>query len=156
MTSRAIYLAATAIGVTAGLRTFTPLAAVSWAASLGALRLKRTPFAFLGSALARGLLTAAAMAELVGDQLPSTPSRKTPPQFGSRIASGALSGAAIAARDGAIPIGLLAGVAGAVVGTLVGYQFRNRLARAFRRDRPAALLEDAVAISGAALAARRV
>jgi uncharacterized membrane protein len=47
--------------------------------------------------------------------------------------------------------GLLAGIAGAVIGTLGGHAFRARLAKAFGSDRPAAFIEDAVAIGGAFL-----
>jgi len=45
--------------------------------------------------------------------------------------------------------GAIAGTAGAVVGTLAGHAFRARLAAAFRRDRPAAFIEDAIALGGA-------
>jgi uncharacterized membrane protein len=47
--------------------------------------------------------------------------------------------------------GAIAGVIGAVIGTLGGAEARARLAAAFRQDRPAALIEDLVAIGGAAL-----
>lgn len=47
--------------------------------------------------------------------------------------------------------GLLAGIVGAVIGALGGRDFRARLARAFGSDRPAAFIEDAVAIGGALL-----
>jgi uncharacterized membrane protein len=47
--------------------------------------------------------------------------------------------------------GLLAGVVGAVVGTLGGAEARGRLAASFGTDRPAALIEDAVAILAGAL-----
>ena len=40
---------------------------------------------------------------------------------------------------------------GAVLGTLGGRAFRARLAAAFGSDRPAALIEDALAIGGALL-----
>jgi uncharacterized membrane protein len=42
-------------------------------------------------------------------------------------------------------------VVGAVIGTLGGAKVRGALARTFGRDLPAALIEDAVAIIGAAL-----
>jgi uncharacterized membrane protein len=41
---------------------------------------------------------------------------------------------------------LLAGALGAVVGTLGGATIRGRLAKAFGKDLPAALLEDVAAI----------
>ena len=74
-----------------------------------------------------------------------------PIQFGTRILTGGLSGAAIGAASGALVIGAVAGMLGAVIGTLGGRAFRARLAAAFGSDRPAALIEDAVAIAGAFL-----
>lgn len=142
---------ATLIGVVAGLRTMTAPAAVSWAASLGWLNLQGTPLAFLGYAWTPWILTLLAAMELVADQLPSTPSRTVPPQFGARLISGALSGAAIGAAAGSLVAGGIAGVAGAVIGTLGGRMFRARLGAAFRRDPPAAFLEDAIAVGGAVL-----
>jgi uncharacterized membrane protein len=144
-----IYLAALLIGVVAGLRTMTAPAAVSWAARLGAIHLNGSWLAFLGSTYAPWILTVAAIGELIVDQLPQTPSRRVPAQFGSRIVSGALCGAAVGADAGSWPIGAVVGVVGAVLGTLGGSALRGRLAAAFRKDRSAAFLEDAVAIGGA-------
>lgn len=137
------------IGIVAGLRTLTAPAAVSWAAYLGWLRLGDTPLAFLGYAWTPWILTVLALGELVADQLPSTPSRKVPVQFGARIVTGALSGAAIGASSGSWTVGGIAGVLGAVVGTLGGHAARAKLASAFGKDRPAAFIEDAVAIIAA-------
>ena len=75
----------------------TAPAAVSWAAHLGWLRLDDTWLAFLGYAWTPWILTLLATGELVTDQLPSTPSRTVPVQFGARIAMGALSGTAFGA-----------------------------------------------------------
>ena len=97
------------------------------------------------------LLTVLALAEYVGDKLPSTPSRKVPPQFAIRIVSGAFSGAAIGIGGRQRPGRAVAGAAGAVIGTLGGAEVRRRLALALGRDLPAALIEDAVAILGALL-----
>lgn len=144
-------LGAFLIGVVAGLRTFMAPAAVSWAAYLGWLPLEGTPLAFLGYTVTPYIFTILALVELVGDQLPSTPSRKTPMQFGARLVSGAFSGAAIGLGAGSLIVGLVAGVVGAIVGTLGGHEFRRRLALAFGKDLPAALIEDAVAIVGAFL-----
>jgi uncharacterized membrane protein len=110
-----------------------------------------TGLAFLGYFLTPWILTAMALAELVTDQLPTTPSRTVPIQFGTRILTGALSGAAIGASNQTVVMGLLAGGVGAIIGTLGGRAGRARLAAALKRDRPAALIEDAVAIGGAVL-----
>ena len=146
-----IYLLALLIGIVAGLRTMTAPAAVSWAAYLGWLPLQNTPLAFLGYVAVPYIFTLLAIGELVADQLPKTPSRKVPVQFGGRIVSGALCGAAIGAAAGTLGGGLVAGIIGAVIGTLGGAEARGRLARAFGRDMPAALIEDVVAILGAYL-----
>ena len=53
--------------------------------------------------------------------------------------------------QGSLVAGLIAGIIGAVIGTLGGAAFRARLAAAFGKDRPAALIEDVVAIGAAAL-----
>jgi uncharacterized membrane protein len=145
------YLLALLIGIVAGLRAMTPPALVAWAAHLGWLDLSGSWLGFLANAWVRWILTLLAIVELVTDQLPSTPSRTVPIQFGARIATGALSGAAVGAAGGAMVGGLLAGIAGAVIGTLGGRALRARLASAFGSDRPAAFIEDAVAIGGALL-----
>jgi uncharacterized membrane protein len=145
------YLLALLIGIVAGLRAMAPAALVSWAAHLGWLDLSGSWLGFLANAWVRWILTLLAIVELVTDQLPSTPSRTVPIQFGARIATGALSGAAVGAAGGAMVGGLLAGIAGAVIGTLGGRALRARLASAFGSDRPAAFIEDAVAIGGALL-----
>ena len=145
------YLLALLIGIVAGLRAMTPPALVAWAAHLGWLDLSGSWLGFLANAWVRWILTLLAIVELVTDQLPSTPSRTVPIQFGARIATGALSGAAIGTAGGAMVGGLLAGIVGAVIGTLGGRALRARLASAFGSDRPAAFIEDAVAIGGALL-----
>ena len=43
------------------------------------------------------------------------------------------------------------GLMGALIGTYGGAEARARMAGAFKSDRPAALIEDAVAVAGAAL-----
>jgi uncharacterized membrane protein len=148
-TTSMAYLLAFLIGVVAGLRTMTAPAAVSWASYLGRLRLSGTWLAFLGHRWTPWILSLLAVGELVVDQLPSTPSRTAPGGFGARIVMGALSGAAVGSAGGTMLGGAIAGVAGAVVGTLGGHAFRARLAAAFGNDRPAAFIEDAIAIAGA-------
>ena len=139
------------IGVIAGLRAMMAPAMVSWAARLGWIDLGGTSLAFLGYLATPWIFGVLAAIELVTDQLPSTPSRTVPQQFGARLITGGLSGAAIGASAGALVLGLVAGVAGAVAGTLGGRAARGKLAAAFGRDLPAALIEDAVAIGGALL-----
>lgn len=146
------YFLAFLIGVVTGLRSMTAPAAVSWAAALGWLRLEGTPLAFLGYSATPYILSLGAIGELIADKLPKTPSRKAAMGFGARIVSGALSGAALGAAHQELTGGLIAGVLGAVAGTYGGYEFRSRLVQATGgKDLPIALLEDAIAICGAAL-----
>lgn len=136
------YVLAFLIGVVAGLRSLTPLAAVSWAARLGWLHLDHTWLAFLGYAATPYIVSALAIGELIADKLPNTPSRKSPPGFIFRIVTGTVSAAALGA--------FLPGAFGAVAGTLGGYEFRSRLVKASGgKDLPIALLEDAIAIGSA-------
>jgi uncharacterized membrane protein len=140
-----------AIGIIAGLRSFTAPTAVSWAARFQWLNLTQTGVGFLAHALAQFVLTVLAIGELITDKLPATPSRTVPIAFGTRIVTGGLSGGAIGGAADALGLGLAFGVLGAVIGTLGGRAFRAKLAALFRSDPPAALIEDVVAIGGAIL-----
>ena len=144
------------IGVVAGLRALTPLAAVSWAARLGWLHLENTWLAFLGFAATPYIFSALAIGELITDKLPKTPSRKAPPGFIARIVTGALCGGTLGAASQSMFGGVAAGALGAVAGTLGGYEFRSRLVKATGgKDLPIALLEDAIAVGGAFLIVSR-
>jgi uncharacterized membrane protein len=134
------------MGLTAGLRAMTAPAAVSWAAFFGLLNLEGTWLAFLGYRFMPWILTVLAIGELITDQLPTTPSRKLLLPFATRIIMGGLCGGAIAAQSSSLLGRLVAGGLGGIVGTLVGADGRARLAAAFGKDHPAALIEDSVAI----------
>ena len=122
-----IYILALLIGVVAGLRAMTAPAAVSIGAALGWLPVSGTWAAFTAYRFTPYIFGLLALVEFVTDQLPATPSRKVPQQFGARIVSGAFCGA--------------------VIGTLGGAEARQRLVAATGgRDLPIALLEDAVAV----------
>jgi uncharacterized membrane protein len=141
-----IYLLALLLGITAGLRAVTPLAALSWGAYFGWINLSGTWASFLGNIIVAIVVTLLAIAELVSDQLPTTPSRKVPQQFVARLVLGAAVGLVLGLPSGAWIGGIVAGVIGAVIGTYGGAEVRARLAKAFGRDLPAGLIEDAVAI----------
>ena len=139
------------IGVIAGLRALTAPAAVAWAAYAGWLTLSGSWLNFLSHSMTPWVFTVLALGELVTDQLPSTPSRTVPVAFGTRIVSGGICGAAIGFDSGALWSGAIVGVIGAIIGTLGGRAARGTLAAYFGKDRPAAFIEDAVAIGGACL-----
>lgn len=108
------YTTSFGIGFVAGLRSMTSCAALTWAASDG-----RTRGGFIpSSSAARTLATAAALAEMVGDKMPFAPDRRIPPSFAARLAIGGVGGWALAGRRTLPDYGALAGVAGALAGTL--------------------------------------
>lgn len=140
------------IGVTAGLRAATPIAAVAIGAWLGWIDLSATWAGFLGNIIAVIVLVIIAALEIVGDKLPQARSRKLPPSFIARVVSGALAGALLGLPTGNWILGVIIGAIGAAAGTLGGYEARRRLAGLFKRDLPAALIEDVVAVVAALLA----
>lgn len=152
MTHALVVLLALLIGVVAGLRSLTAPAVVAWAAApalLGWIDLRGTWASWLASIVAVVVFTVLAVGELVNDKLPKTPARTAPPIFAARIVTGGLAGAALGAWPHWTFTALGAGVIGAVLGTLGGYQARTRLvALTGGKDLPIALLEDVVAIAG--------
>lgn len=153
MTHALVLLMALLIGVIAGLRSLTAPAVVAWAAYLGWIDLHGTWASWMGSptnVITAVIFSVLAVGELVNDKLPKTPPRTAPPIFAARIVMGGLAGAVIGAAWHWTFTALGAGVIGAVLGTLGGYQARKRLvAVTGGKDLPIALLEDAVAILGA-------
>jgi uncharacterized membrane protein len=137
------------IGGVSGLRALTAPAVVAWAAHLGWLNLHNTPLSFMGSTAAVIIFTLLAAAELVVDQLPSTPSRVQARGLTARIILGGLSGASVAVAGGqSVVLGALLGLVGGIVGAFSGYQVRTRLVKALKvPDLFIALPEDAVAIA---------
>lgn len=144
------------VGVVAGLRTLTPLAIVSWCAHLGVLDLSNRPLSFMGNKYIALIFTVMAIGELIADKLPMTPSRKEPPAFAARIISGCVTGATVGSANQMLLVGAICGLVGAVAGTLGGAAMRAKLAAAFHRDLPAALLEDVVGLATALLVLLRL
>lgn len=149
MTHALILLLALLIGVVAGLRSLTAPAVVAWAAYLSWIDLHGTWASWMASLITVIVFTALALGELVSDKLPKTPARTASPSFVARLITGGLAGAALGAWPHWTFSALGAGIVGAVLGTLGGYQARKRLVAATGgKDLPIALLEDAVAILG--------
>src|SRR5260370_12379718 len=121
-----IYLLAFLIGVATGLRTLTTPAALSWAVRLGWLHIEST-VPFLGYTAITYLFSALAVIELINDKMPKTPSRKAPPSFAMRIIIGTLCGAAFGVPTQSTVVCAITGLAGALVGTLGGYEAPVRL-----------------------------
>jgi len=149
MTHVLVLLLALLIGVVAGLRALTPPAVVAWGAALNWLPVDGTWAQWVGHPITVTVLTILLVVELVTDQLPSTPPRTVTPQFAARILTGAFAGAVIGAGFHYTFSSIGAGVIGAVLGTLGGYQARRRLVEANGgRDLPVALAEDVIAVLG--------
>ena len=137
------------IGLLAGLRSLTPPAVTAWAVHLGWLKLQR-PLALIGTLPAVIVLTLLALAELIADKLPQTPSRTAPIGLIARLVTGGLTGACVAAGGaGSALLGAVLGSVGGITGAFAGYQARTRLVKALRLpDVVIALLEDLIAIGG--------
>jgi uncharacterized membrane protein len=154
MTQVLVIVLALLIGVIAGLRALTAPAVVSWGAALGWIDVEGKWSEWMAHPITLTVLSIFLLIELVTDQLPKTPSRKTAPQFVTRLVMGAFAGAVIGSATHHTFIGLGAGMIGAVLGTLGGAAARKRLVDANGgRDRPGALLEDVVAVGGGFLIA---
>lgn len=138
------------IGICVGLRSLTPPAAVSWAAALHWIDLGRSRLGFLTTKPAVAILTILALTELVADKLPSAADRTAPAGLLTRILLGGLCGTCIAVAGAQRPwLGILVGVAGAMIGCFAGFQARTRLVKALKvPDIVIAIVEDAVAIGG--------
>lgn len=135
------------IGLVAGARSLTPLAAVTDAARRGALPADNGAPALLGHPLVAAGAKALAAGELWGDKLKSAPDRTVPAGMIARVAAGGLAGAALAPRRHAL-MGALLG-AGAAVGA--AYLTFGARVRAMRRlgQTPTGLVEDALALGAA-------
>jgi uncharacterized membrane protein len=154
MTQVIVILLALAIGVIAGLRALTAPAVVSWGAFLGWINVDGLWSEWVGHPITVTVLTIFLVVELITDQLPKTPSRKTAPQFATRLIMGAFAGAVIGSVSHHTFIGLGAGIIGAVLGTLGGAEGRSSLTAANGgRDRPVAIGEDVIAVGGGFLVA---
>jgi len=141
-------------GLSAGMRSMTTPAALCWASHLGRLKLGQTALSPFGSEIALWVVTALAVAEIIADKLPFVPSRKEAAPFTVRVIVGAMAGFAVGVTNDKALECVAAGVLGAVVGTLGGYSVRAKLASTFKKDIPAALIEDCIAIGMAYYAVR--
>jgi uncharacterized membrane protein len=137
-----------AIGMIAGLRALTAPAVVCWAAHLGWLNLGNSHLAWMGSTAAVAIFSILALAEIINDKLPATPSRLAPPSLAIRSITGAFSACGLAVAAGqSLLFAIVLGAIGALAGSFVGYYVRHQIVVGLKiPDFPVALLEDAIAI----------
>ena len=140
------------LGVVTGMRSMTAIAALCWAIWLGFIPeygWATWPAHFFVVIL----FTLAAFGEYYVDTLPKTPRRTDIGPALARVVIGALIGAlAATAIHEPLAGGIIFGAIGAIIGTWGGFFVRMSVARVFRRDLPAALLESVSAIVIAVLA----
>jgi uncharacterized membrane protein len=154
MTQVLVIVLALLIGVIAGLRAMTAPAVVAWGAFLGWIDVDGKWSEWVAHPITVTVLTIFLLVELVTDQLPKTPSRRTAPQFATRLIMGAFAGAVIGSAFFHTFSSIGAGMVGAVLGTMGGAAARARFASARDgQDRPGAILEDVVAVGGGFLIA---
>ena len=139
------------IGAVAGLRPMMALAVIACALRRGWIRPGRSPFARIVSASASKRIAEFAIAELIADKLPFTPSRLNAAPLASRVVSAAICGVAIhGTLKQPLAKGAVLGGLGALAGATAGYYLRRRLNHEMP-DFAVGLLEDALAIGGGAV-----
>ncbi len=148
-----ILAAALVLGLFTGLRTFTPVAVVCWAARLGWISLGATPLSFLGSTAATVAISLLAIGELIGDKLPWIPNRTALLPLIGRMLMGALCALVLSLASGQSgPWAIVAGVAGSLMGAFAGFHLRRSLvAKGKLPDVAVALGEDLIALGGSFL-----
>jgi uncharacterized membrane protein len=138
------------IGLLAGLRSFTPPAATAWGVRLGWLPLG-TWFSWLGTTVATVIFTVLALAEIVNDKLPETPSRTAPPGLIARIVTAGFTGACLGSlgNQQSFILGAIVAIIGALAGTYGGHAARVGLVKALHSpDYVVAIIEDIIAVAG--------
>lgn len=142
-------LRAAALGLATGLRSMTPIAAVSWGANSHRMSLTRPPFTVLGRPWVMNGFALAALGEMAVDKLPFIPSRTVPAIVGGRVGWGSVAGAAAFMADDRSPgLGAVVGGVGALAGTYGGYGVRTMLsARLGLPDPLSGTLGDAAAVT---------
>ena len=140
------------IGLSAGSRSMTPLAAVSEAAHGGLLADNNPSARLLGHPLVAAGTKALAAGELWGDKMKSAPDRIVPLGIAARVITAGLTGAALAPRKRMLLGGAIAAGA-AVAAAYVTFNIRMRAMRRFGQT-PTGLVEDALTVGAAQLVTR--
>lgn len=137
------------MGLVAGARSMTPLAAVADAAHRGALPRDNGAPPWLGHPLVAAGSKALAAAELWGDKLHSAPDRIVPAGILARLVAAGIAGAALAPRRQAVA-GAILGASAATLSAYLTFGARMKALRRFGQTR-SGLVEDALVVGAAAL-----
>jgi uncharacterized membrane protein len=137
------------IGLVAGSRALTPLAAVSDAAGRHALPENSGAPRWLGHPAVSGGLKALAAGELWGDKLRSAPDRIVPAGIIARVVTGGIAGAALAPRRYLVA-GAALGALAAVGAAYITFAARSAAMRRFGQT-PTGLAEDAITLGATQL-----
>jgi len=137
------------IGLVAGQRSMTPLAATTLAAVSGRLRLGHGLPVFLAKPLVAAGSVVLAVGELAGDKMASAPDRTILPGVTARLITGALAGATLGPAKNRMTAATL-GAFGAVVGGYAGLALRKQGMRRYGQMR-SGLVEDILTLAATAL-----
>ncbi|PPT80379.1 DUF4126 domain-containing protein [Xanthomonas arboricola pv. zantedeschiae] len=140
------------MGAVAGMRSMTPLAAVTNAARTGKLPADNGAPPLLANPLASAGMLALAGGELAGDKMKTAPDRIVLPGMIARIATGVIVGAALAPRHQRGVAALL----GASTAVAAAYLTFNLRIRAIDRcgQTSTGVVEDAITVGAATLIMR--
>jgi uncharacterized membrane protein len=133
------------IGLAAGARSMTPLAAVSDAAKTGALPRDNGAPSWLGHPLVAAATKLLAAGELAGDKMKSAPDRIVPAGIAARLVTAGIAGAALAPRRQRY-LGALLGAAAATASSYVTFNLRMRALRRYGQT-PTGVVEDALTVA---------
>jgi uncharacterized membrane protein len=142
------------MGLVAGSRSMTPLAAVANAARTGKLPKDSGAHDFLASPLVSAGTMALAAYELVGDKQASAPDRIITPAVVVRTVNAALAGAAVAPRDKRWLGAALAGGTAAAA-SYVSWRLRMRAMQGGGGQAITGFVEDSIVVPAAIAAATR-
>ena len=135
------------MGLFAGQRSMTPLAAISAASRKGTLPPGAPLAGFVGHPLIAAGTVSLAAAEMAGDKMKTAPDRIVPLGLIARTLTSAYAGAALAPRGERVA-GATAAVATALVASYVGWRMRCAAMKKYGQTATGAI-EDAAVLGGA-------
>ena len=133
------------IGLAAGARSMTPLAAVSDAAKTGALPRDNGAPDWLGNPLVAAGTKLLAAGELAGDKMKTAPDRIVPAGIAARLLTAGIAGAALAPRRHRY-LGAVLAATSATVSAYVTFNARMYFLRRYGQS-STGLIEDALTVA---------